>query len=110
MLASSNVGLGQEGEGAVYARELGGLAYLPLVVFVGMFQDGLPNVVCQHLICVGRVCELGSYPGCCDLLVSIYPVIYIPGPLSQGPIDFLDLDHPSIGLIDRVAVQLYELP
>jgi len=110
VLASSNIGLSQEGEGIVYASELGGLAYLLLVDFVGMFQDGLPHVLCQCLICVGHIHWLGSYPGFCNLLVNIYPVIYVPGPLSKGPLGFLDSDHPSIGLIDRVAAQLCEPP
>ena len=55
VLASSNVGLSQESKGVVYMGELGGLVYLPLVVFVGMFQDGLPNILCQRLVCVGYV-------------------------------------------------------
>jgi len=109
VLASSNIGLSKESEGVIYAGELGGLVYLLLVVFNGMFQDGLPNVLRQCLVCVGCVRQLGSYSGFCDFLVSVYPVIYIPGTLSQGLICFLDSDHSLIGLIDRVAVQFGEL-
>ena len=110
MLASSNIGLSQESEGIVYMDELGGLAYLPLVVFIGTLQDGLPNVQCQHLVCVGCVRQLGSYPGFCDFLVSVYPVIYVPSAFSQGLIGFLDSDHSLIGFIDCVAAQFGELP
>ena len=72
MLASTNVSLSQEGKGVIYADELGGLAYLPLVVFVGSFQDGLPHVLRQCLVSIGCVRQLGSYPGFCDFLVSVY--------------------------------------
>ena len=41
MLASGGVGLVQEGESVIYPGELGGLAYLPLVVFTGSLQNGL---------------------------------------------------------------------
>jgi len=110
VLAASNVGLSQESEGVVYPGELGGLAYLPLAVLIGTFPDGLPTVLCQRLVCIGCVHQLGSYPGFCDFLVSVYPVIYIPGALDQGSIGFPDPDHSLIGSIDSVAAQFGELP
>jgi len=74
-----------------------------LIVFVGTFQDGLPNVLYQRLVHIGGVHQLGPYPGFCDSFVSVQPVIYVPCALSQGLIGFLDSDHPLIGFIDRVA-------
>jgi len=103
MLASSNVGLSQESESVVQAGELGGLAYLPLVVFVGSFQDGLPHVLCQRLIGISCVRQLGLYPDFCDFFVSVYLVIYVPGALSQGVIGLLDSDDSLIGFINRVT-------
>jgi len=103
VLASSGIGLRQESEGIVYAGELGGLAYLSPIVFVGTFQDSLPNVLCQRLVRVGGVCQLGSYPDFCDFLVSVHPVIYVPCALSKGLIGLLDSDHPLIDFIDHIA-------
>jgi len=99
VLASDGIGFCQEGEAIVHAGELGGLAYLSLSVFVGTFQDSLPNVLCQRLVRVGGVGQLGSYPGFCDFLVSVHPVIYVPCALCQGFIGFLDSDHSLIVLL-----------
>jgi len=110
MLALSSVGLSQESESVVYVGELGGLAYLPLVVFVGSFQDGLPHILHQRLIGIGCVHQLGSYPGFYDFPVSVYSVIYVPGAFSQGVVGLLDSDYSLIGFVDRVAAQLRELP
>ena len=110
MLASSGVSLCQKSKGNVHASELGGLAYLLLFVFVGTFQDGLPNVLYQCLVRIGGICQLGSYPGFCDFLVSVHPVIYVSCAISQDLIGFLDSDHPLISFVDRVAAQFSELP
>jgi len=104
MLASGSIGLIQEGEGFVHRSELGSLAYLPLVVFVGSFLNGLPHVVRECLVGIGCVCQLTAYPYFCNLFISVYLVIYISGTLHQHLIGFFDLLHLLIGSVDRVAV------
>jgi len=52
------------------------LAYLPFVVLLGLFQNGLPNIVRKRLVSVGYVCQLTAYPSLYDFLVSVNPVIY----------------------------------
>ena len=109
MLASGSVGFGQQDKGVVHAGELGSLAHLPLVVFLGLIQDGLPNVLREGLVGVHCVRQLAANPYFCDFLVSVNSVIYILGPFSQRLIGFLNLPHPLIGPIDHVATQLGEL-
>ena len=109
MLASGGVGFAQEVEGIIYPSELGSLAYLPLVVFTGSFQNGLPHVMCERLVGIECICQLAAYPGFCDFFVSIYPAIYVPGAFCQCSIGLFDLLHLLICPVDRVAIQLTEL-
>ena len=98
------VGFGQEGEGIIYAGELGGLPYLPLVIVVGSFLDGWPDVLRERLVGVCCDRQLAAYPGFCDRFVSMYPVVYIPGAFGQGSVGFFDSLHSLIGFVDRIAV------
>jgi len=103
MLASGRVGFGEECEGVVDPGELGCLAYLPLVVFVGSFQDGLPYVMHERLISIWGIGQLGTNPSLCNLLISVYSVIYVPSAFCQGSVGLFDSLHSLIGSIDRVA-------
>jgi len=93
MLASGSVGFGEECEGVVDSGELGCLAYLPLVVLVGSFQNGLPYVMRERLISLCSICQLSANPDFCDFFVSVYPVIYVPGAFWQCSVDLLDSLH-----------------
>ena len=103
MLASGSVGFGQECEGVVYAGDLHGLAYLPLVILAGSFHYSLPDVLREHLVGIGGAGQFTVHPGFCDFLVSVYPVIYEPSAFGQGLVGFLDSLHSLVGFVDRVA-------
>jgi len=109
MLASGSVGFSEECEGMVDSGELGCLAYMPLVVLVGSFQNGLPYVIRERLISVCGVGQLGVNPGFCDFFVSVYSVICILGAFCQCSVGLLDSLHSLVGPVDHVATQLGEL-
>ena len=55
MLSSGSVGLGQKDQSIIYLGKLGGLAYLTLVCFGRSFDDRLPDILGDGLVCVGRI-------------------------------------------------------
>jgi len=103
MLASGRIGFGEECEGVVDPGELGCLAYLSLVVFVGSFQNALPYVLRERLISVCGIGQFGMNPSFCDFFVSVYSVIYVPGSFCQSSVGFFDPLHSLIGSIDPIA-------
>jgi len=103
MLALGSVGFGKECEGVVDSGELGCLAYLPLVVLVSSFQNGLPYVMREHLISVCGIGQLSENPGFCDFFVSVYSVIYVPGAFCQSSVGLLDSLHLLVSPVDCVA-------
>jgi len=109
MLASGSVGFSEECEGIIDLGELGCLAYLPLVVLVGSFQNGLLYVIRERLISVCGIDQLGANPSFCDFFVSVYSVIYVPGAFCQCSVGLLDSLHSLVGPVDRVAAQLGKL-
>ena len=103
MLTSGRIGFGEKCKGVIDPGELGCLAYLLLVVFVGSFQNGLPYVMRERLISVCSIGQLGTNPSFCDFFVSVYSVIYVPGAFCQSSVGFFDPLHWLISSIDSVT-------
>lgn len=109
MLSSGGVGFPLEGQYVVYAGELGGLAYLALVVFGCSFDDCLPDVLGQRLVCICCMGQFTVNPYLCDLFISVYLVIHIPSAFCQHQVGLFDVLHVLVGSIDGVAAQLDKL-
>ena len=110
MLVSDRVSFPQEGQCVGYLGQLSGLTYLQFVGLIGVFDDRLPHVSGQGLVCVCHGQQFAAYPFFGYFLISVYSVIYIPGAFCQRLVGLLNRLYPLIVLVDGVAAQLGELP
>jgi len=110
VLVSGHLSFPQEGQCVVYPGQLSGLTYLPLVGLIGAFDDGLPYIPGQGLVCVCCGQQFAAYQFFGYCLISVYSVIYVSGAIRQSSVGLLILLHPLIVLVDAVAAELRELP
>jgi len=109
ILVSGHISFHWEGHGILHSGYLGCLVEPLNLRFLGLFDDGFPNLLDERLVCVSSRGELISYPCLRYFLLCFHPFVDVLRSFRQLVVRLLDLLDSSVRAIHRVAAYFHEM-